>query len=202
MFFSELIRVFPVFQVWILIPLTGAILLALFVIYRLRLATEEKRKAHKLEVAKEEEKKMLQLLFLRCTQTIKAKQHYLNGRYPIEDLATDINSNKTYISKAINSQSGLSYPQYLNKLRIEYALDIMKKDPHMTLGDVAIFSGFSHQSSFTDSFKKFVGVSPRTYMDSLMYLDSAVKLVDQDSQIAEYPSRLKVQEQSGLSQFS
>lgn len=156
----------------------------------------------KIQREKNKEKKKDQLLFLKCTNMIRSKQFYLNGKYPIEELADDVNSNKSYISRAINSQAGMTYPQYLNKLRIDYALDLIKKDPYMSLGDVAVMSGFSHQSAFTDSFKRNVGVTPRAYLDSVMYLNDASSFVEAAPQTVVCPSMMMEEGKSNLSQFS
>lgn len=169
---------------------------------RLRAEAIQRINRVRLKQAKNRQAKKDQLLFLKCTNMIRAKEFYLNGKYTIEELADDINSNKTYISRAINTQTGMTYPQYLNKLRIEYALDLIKKDPYMPLSEVSYLSGFAHQSAFTDSFKRNVGVTPRAYLDSVMYLRNASSFVESSPQTAECPSMMKEEAQSDLSQFS
>lgn len=190
------------FPVWVIAPIPGFVALMILAVRKWKEAAFDKICKIRLQRARDLEKKKDELLFLKCTNMIRAKQFYLNGKYSLEELAEDVQSNKSYISKAINTQAGMTYPQYLNKLRVEYALTLMKKDPHMPLSDVALLSGFSHQSAFSDSFKKNVGVSPRSYLDSVMYLRDATVFVDSEPQIVECPSMMKVEEQPNLSRFS
>ncbi|RLD10388.1 MAG: hypothetical protein DRI44_06195 [Chlamydiae bacterium] len=60
--------------------------------------------------------------------------------------------------------TGLSPINYLIKLRIEKAVEIMENDSNINVTNVAFGTGFDNCSYFTRQFKKIVGVSPITYL--------------------------------------
>ncbi len=60
--------------------------------------------------------------------------------------------------------TGLAPIDYLIKLRIEKAVEIMGKNNNIRVTDVAFNTGFDNSSYFTKQFRKIVGVSPFTYL--------------------------------------
>lgn len=57
--------------------------------------------------------------------------------------------------------TGYTFQTYLNRLRIKYATELIKKDHKITA--VSSFCGYNDFSTFSRNFKKFVGISPREY---------------------------------------
>lgn len=99
----------------------------------------------------------------RCMETDKI---YLNSRLTLNDLATAVGTNKTYISKYINSQ-GSTFYDFINKYRIDEAcrlIDQMATGDRLTMADVATLSGFNSVSSFNRYFSKVKGITPTTYL--------------------------------------
>ena len=56
----------------------------------------------------------------------------------------------------------VNFKQYLNKLRINHALEIMK-DTTLSITEVAMQCGFSDSTYFSKVFKKYTGKSPLDY---------------------------------------
>ena len=76
-------------------------------------------------------------------------------------------SHKTLTKMLNNIQPDLSFPDYIKKLRIEYALNIIKENPYLNVKEVADQSGFYSISSFERSFKSITGKTPKEYMKNL-----------------------------------
>jgi YesN/AraC family two-component response regulator len=79
----------------------------------------------------------------------------------LSDLAEKLETNKTYISQAINSEYG-NFNEYLNKLRVIEACRLIQNglDPRYSIDHLYSEVGFSSRTTFYEAFKKFTGVSP------------------------------------------
>jgi len=61
---------------------------------------------------------------------------------------------------------GTSYQQIVNELRRDTAKSYLS-DPALSIGQVAYLLGYSEQSAFTTAFRRWTGVSPRTYRSAI-----------------------------------
>ena len=68
----------------------------------------------------------------------------------------------TYFTKAFCSYMHDTPINHLNKLRLSKAKELMK-DKSLSLNDIATKSGFKNLSTFTESFKRIVGILPKDY---------------------------------------
>ena len=91
------------------------------------------------------------------------KRLFLQPNLKINDLANMLNTNRNYIYNAINQGIGLSFAEYINKKRIEYAVQLIDQDREILLTDVAHKSGFSSPSAFYRNFKLYMDCSPSDY---------------------------------------
>ena len=107
------------------------------------------------------------LLRERIDRILREEQLYLRPDLKLSDLATRLNTNRTYIYDALrlNDHQPLSFPDYVNQFRIEYALTQIKhSSPDFNIEDIVYQSGFVSRSTFYKNFKKFVGCSPLQYI--------------------------------------
>ncbi len=88
-------------------------------------------------------------------QRVKEERIYLQPNLKIEDLARLMNTNRTYIYQAINQQMGITFHEFINRQRIEYAERLMAENPGMPINDVALHSGYTSPSSFYRNLKKY-----------------------------------------------
>lgn len=89
---------------------------------------------------------------------------YKNPNLTIESLTEQLNSNKSYVSEAINRSRFGSYYALVNHYRIENAIEMFKENPKMKIEEVAKSSGFSSNSVFSQVFKRSKGVSPTQFI--------------------------------------
>jgi len=82
----------------------------------------------------------------------------------LSDLAEKLETNKTYLSQAINSEYG-NFNEYLNRFRVIEACRLIQNglDPRLSIDHLYSEVGFSSRSSFYEAFKKFTGVSPSRF---------------------------------------
>lgn len=80
-----------------------------------------------------------------------------------EDVANLLKTNRTYISKLLHDEYQCSFSDYINRKRIEYALELIRKMPELTQDRLAEKCGFTHSSSFSRSFKQYMGMTFREW---------------------------------------
>ena len=111
----------------------------------------------------EEKKNSIEKLKEEIERVIEQEQMFLKQDLKINDVAMRLNTNRDYIYQAINVKMGLSFSEYINRLRINYAIQLMEKNPEMTSADIAFRSGFSSRASFYRNFKLYQNCPPLTY---------------------------------------
>ena len=96
------------------------------------------------------------------------KYIYLNydKRITLEDLADIVYLNPYYISHLIKNTSGLSFQNFLNYVRLEYAEKLLVEN-QMTLTQISESCGFSSLSYFNKCFKIWYQMTPAQYRKQL-----------------------------------
>lgn len=90
--------------------------------------------------------------------------NYIRNNYSsicLDDVAAAVGLNATYFSRLFKEETGKSYTEYLNRIRVEASKELLRKG--VPLAEIAQRVGFNDQSYFTTIFKKHEGVSPRKW---------------------------------------
>ena len=85
------------------------------------------------------------------------------------ELAEMISISSHNLSEVINTKTGMNFFDFINRYRIEEVKkEILKPvNDNLTLLAVAMDVGFNSKSSFNTLFKRYVGLTPSQYRDSL-----------------------------------
>lgn len=78
------------------------------------------------------------------------------------DLAGQFHLNYTYLSTLFYQNTKEHFPDYLNRIRIERAKELLRMSSY-SIQSVSEKCGFMNQGYFSKIFKKFTGCSPREY---------------------------------------
>jgi AraC-like DNA-binding protein/tetratricopeptide (TPR) repeat protein len=109
-------------------------------------------------------------LFAELTQWLTNNRNYARKELNLEFAARELGTNRDYLSKAIN-ENNFRFNDLVNKFRVEEAIRIFadKSDIRNKYGLVVISSevGFNSNSVFIDAFRKFSGMTPAQFRDSL-----------------------------------
>ncbi|SNR95303.1 AraC family transcriptional regulator [Flavobacterium sp. ov086] len=92
---------------------------------------------------------------------------YLELNLKLIDLADRFDTNSSYLSKTINQYKGKNFSQYLNDLRIDYAVIKLKKDKKIrkyTVKALAEEFGFNNSESFAKAFHSKTGLQPSYFI--------------------------------------
>ena len=88
--------------------------------------------------------------------------NYTNPNLTIEELASHSNYSYTYFTKVFKKYMNDTPINHLNKLRLSRAKELMG-DESLSLDEISMLSGYKNNSSFTEAFKRLVGINPLTY---------------------------------------
>ena len=107
-------------------------------------------------------------LYEQMEQLLKEKQIFRNSDLRLNELAAMLGTNRTYVSRLINSKENTNFCDYINKHRINYAKKLLaSEEKNISLQYIALESGFSNNSSFYRVFKKIEGTSPAKYRNNI-----------------------------------
>lgn len=81
-------------------------------------------------------------------------------------VANRVSVSYSYFSKLFKEKVGLSFSEYLTKVRMEKALSLLN-DPNNKISDIAQTIGYQNPKNFTRAFGKHFGFSPTDYRDNL-----------------------------------
>lgn len=92
-----------------------------------------------------------------------------NPEFSIINLTEKLNSNRTYISKAINGYYKQTFQIYINELRVKALLKMLseQKNRNIKLDVLMQQVGFANRSTFIKSFQKFTGITPSAFLKNL-----------------------------------
>lgn len=96
-------------------------------------------------------------------------KEFTNGGLTIENIARQTASNRTYVSHFVNTHYGMSFREWINYLRLQYAKDIMLKSPDKSVAEIAIESGYLSTSYFSRIFKETEGLTPGRWIEEMCH---------------------------------
>ncbi len=84
----------------------------------------------------------------------------------LDDVSRSVNISPYYFSKLFKEEAGENFIEYLTKIRIAHAKDLLK-NPALSIKEICIMSGYSDPNYFSRIFKKQENVTPSEYRDRL-----------------------------------
>lgn len=94
------------------------------------------------------------------------EEHY-REKLKLSDVADHTYVSQWHLSKLLNRQTGQSFSDILNNIRIEKARELLK-DPSLRIGDIADAVGFLDMAHFSRVFKKVAGISANEYRNTVI----------------------------------
>lgn len=89
------------------------------------------------------------------------EQNY-NIALDVQTLCDYVNYSRSYLSRVFHRETGFTIPEYINKIRMENAMELLR-ETSLPLREVAASVGIHDSFYFSKLFKKFTGRTPREY---------------------------------------
>ena len=107
----------------------------------------------------------LPILESHLLELMEHKEIYRRPDLRITDVAAMLNTNRTYLSRLINSEMSTSFADFVNNYRVDYARTLLKNPRYANYGLLFVSeqSGFASLNSFLRAFKKQEGITPAKF---------------------------------------
>jgi len=102
-------------------------------------------------------------LATRFQHLMQVKRLFLQPGLTLSDVADELGTNKTYVSKMVNNTYNLGFPELLNIMRVDYACEYIRRHPEASQEEIARACGFFSASSFNGTFKRITGFTPKVW---------------------------------------
>ena len=89
------------------------------------------------------------------------EENYGNNELSISDISEKLCVNQTYLRKMFKSEMDMTLTEYITQLRMQEAKRLITSTDYK-LTEVAERVGYNDVSYFSNVFKKFYGISPRS----------------------------------------
>lgn len=93
-------------------------------------------------------------------------KNYINPNLTLSDLTKEFGKNSREISAIIKEMTKMSFPKYINFLRIEEAKRILQTKKIQNISEIGYIVGFNSPSNFNRVFKEKEGISPKEFMNN------------------------------------
>lgn len=155
-----------------------AVIIAIYVLYsrnlkrktdslynRIQEMTRVEREASRiLELIPEGELSREMKLFRELAGVMNSEKLFLDPDLDRRSVAGRLGTNEKYLANAIHEgAAGATFTNYISGLRLAHSLDLLTRNPDMTLEAVAEQSGHGSYSPFFKAFVKNYGMSPSEY---------------------------------------
>jgi len=133
--------------------------------FKINVLNEKENASKEIGISDEVVKNILDKL-----KKFENKKDYLQSSLTIQIISEQFNTNTKYLSKIVNIHKGKSFVNYVNDLRIDYAIESLKKNKKLRKYTQQALSnefGFKTTESFTSAFYKKTGIKVSYFLKEL-----------------------------------
>ncbi|MCG7381402.1 response regulator transcription factor [Paenibacillus sp. ACRRY] len=98
-------------------------------------------------------------------EALQILHKHFAGKINLSSLAAAVHINPAYLSRLFHEEVGTSFSEYVNRLRVENAKQLLFRHPELNIADVAERCGFNSQHYFCTLFHKHEGMPPKKYRE-------------------------------------
>lgn len=108
-------------------------------------------------------------LFNKLLKYMEEEKAFMEPNLTLTELANRLGTNRNNLSRLINTKTDKNFFNFINEYRVNEVKEALKnpQNQNYTLLAIAFECGFNSKSSFNSVFKKFTGLTPSQYLQSL-----------------------------------
>lgn len=95
------------------------------------------------------------------------RELYLDPAASLVSMAELLGTNRTYLSNSIHACRNQNFSEFINTLRVNYFMELVKKDPDINVKEAAMRSGYNNLQSFYRNFSDIMEMTPKAWMSKL-----------------------------------
>jgi len=109
------------------------------------------------------------VLYEEIVTFFENKKPYQNPNFNMSELCKALDTNATYVYRALNLMTQKSFRDLVNEYRIAQVLSEIDQEAHkkFTIEHIYMEAGFVQQSTFNRVFKKTTGQTPSQYIENM-----------------------------------
>ncbi|NDV59440.1 AraC family transcriptional regulator [Bacteroides sp. 519] len=107
-------------------------------------------------------------LLNKFNQVIDEDRIFLQKNLRVDDVASLVCTNRTYISRIIKNEYNCNFWTFINHKRIGYAKEQVQKNPSLTIEALSEMCGFSHGTAFSRAFRQCEGITFREWQRNVL----------------------------------
>lgn len=104
-------------------------------------------------------------LAIKLHELFEENRLYLRQSIKIDDVSSMLGTNRTYVTRLMKQEFGLTFNDYVNLARVEHSQRLLL-DSDDTIENIALASGFPSSSAYCRVFKRITGTSPTTWKNA------------------------------------
>jgi AraC-like DNA-binding protein len=107
---------------------------------------------------------------LECFQRFEKELRFLDKECDKDLLATEFNTNSTYLSRVLTDIKNTTFTLYINSLRIEYIVEKLENDKEFlkyTIQYLSEISGYNNTLTFARAFEVYTKMKPSDFINQL-----------------------------------
>lgn len=106
------------------------------------------------------------VLFERMREKMSEDKLFLSPSFSVDELSRALYTNRGYLSRMINSCTGMNFNMLMNDYRVHYAMGLFRTNPKMKVSELMELSGFNNPVTFNNAFKLIMNVTPGEWCNS------------------------------------
>ena len=116
----------------------------------------------KLPSSSKEERE--QELYNRILEVMEKERPWVNEQFRLSELVSMVYSNRQAVSNVVNKKAHMNFCRFVNGYRVEYAKELVRKDPRLNVSDVSMMCGFHNEVSFSMAFQLVENMTPNDWI--------------------------------------
>lgn len=94
-------------------------------------------------------------------------EHLEDSEYDRKAFAADMGASSSTLYNKLRAITGMNVTSFIRDVRMKEAHRLAEKDPNMRVSDLAYKVGFQDPKYFSTCFKRYFGIQPKEFMESL-----------------------------------